>query len=136
MYADPARTTIRDNPNADARAHRRGRCESRENGAVTADVSDVILRDGSTLRLRAPRREDEPELVQFFGALSERSLYLRFHGFPSLGPELVEQLLEPDWVERGVRTEFEVSPWNDKGPPRRHSQLPARGRRSRSSRPH
>jgi acetyl coenzyme A synthetase (ADP forming)-like protein len=69
---------------------------------VAPDVSDVILRDGSTLRLRAPRREDEQELVEFFGALSERSLYLRFHGFPSLGPELVEQLLEPDWVERGA----------------------------------
>ena len=69
---------------------------------MTSDVSDVILRDGATLRLRAPRREDEQELVEFFGALSERSLYLRFHGFPSLGPELVQQLLEPDWVERGA----------------------------------
>ncbi|MGH3079359.1 MAG: GNAT family N-acetyltransferase [Gaiellaceae bacterium] len=69
---------------------------------MSADVSDVILRDGTTLRLRPPRREDERQLVEFFGALSERSLYLRFHGFPSLGPELVEQLLDPDWVEHGA----------------------------------
>ena len=69
---------------------------------MTGDVSDVILRDGTTLRLRPPRREDANELVEFFGALSERSLYLRFHGFPSLGPELVEQLLDPDWVEHGA----------------------------------
>jgi acetate---CoA ligase (ADP-forming) len=71
-------------------------------GPVSHDVSDVILRDGTTLRLRPPRREDMDELVAFFGALSERSLYLRFHGFPSLGPELVEQLLDPNWVERGA----------------------------------
>jgi len=70
--------------------------------AVIADVSDVILRDGATLRLRPPRREDGDELVRFFSDLSERSLYLRFHGFPRLGPELVEQLLEPNWVERGA----------------------------------
>jgi acetyl coenzyme A synthetase (ADP forming)-like protein len=70
--------------------------------SVTADVSDVILRDGTTLRLRPPRREDQDELIAFFGALSQRSLYLRFHGFPRLRPELVEQLLDPNWVERGA----------------------------------
>jgi len=63
---------------------------------------DVILRDGATLRLRPPRGEDEPALLEFFSALSERSLYLRFHGFPQLGPKLVEQLLDPDWGERGA----------------------------------
>jgi acetyl coenzyme A synthetase (ADP forming)-like protein len=69
---------------------------------VTADVSDVILRDGTTLRLRPPRPEDADALLAFFAALSQRSLYLRFHGFPSLGPELVEQLFDPDWKERGA----------------------------------
>ena len=76
--------------------------EAARMSAVSADVSDVILRDGSTLRLRPPRPADVDELVAFFGALSQRSLYLRFHGFPSLGPELVEQLVDPDWVERGA----------------------------------
>jgi acetyl coenzyme A synthetase (ADP forming)-like protein len=71
--------------------------------AVVAPAAvDVILRDGMTLRLRPPRREDGDELLGFFRDLSQRSLYLRFHGFPRLGPELVEQLLDPNWTERGA----------------------------------
>jgi acetate---CoA ligase (ADP-forming) len=70
--------------------------------ALAADPVDVILRDGRTLRLRAPGRDDAGSLLEFFGSLSERSRYLRFHGFPSLGPQLVEPLLEPDWIERGA----------------------------------
>jgi acetate---CoA ligase (ADP-forming) len=66
------------------------------------DAFDVILRDGRTLRLRPPRRDDADALLTFFRALSQQSLYLRFHGFPSLGPQLVEQLLDPDWDERGA----------------------------------
>jgi len=74
---------------------------ARENARV-ADVVDVILRDGSTLRLRPPVRSDADAILDFFGALSEQSLYMRFHGFPSLGPEVVEQVLESDWAERGA----------------------------------
>ena len=70
--------------------------------ALAADPIDVILRDGRTLRLRPPGRDDADSLLEFFGSLSERSRYLRFHGFPSLGPPLVEPLLEPDWIERGA----------------------------------
>jgi acetyl coenzyme A synthetase (ADP forming)-like protein len=72
---------------------------------VVASVSesvDVILRDGSTLRLRPPRSGDADALLQFFQGLSERSLYLRFHGFPKVDERLVEPLLEPDWEERGA----------------------------------
>ncbi len=75
---------------------------ARSGKSQAPDVVDVILRDGRTLRLRPPRREDAEALLDFFRALSQRSLYLRFHGFPRLGPELVEQLLEPDWTERGA----------------------------------
>ncbi len=70
--------------------------------AVAADHVDVILRDGRTLRLRPPGRDDANALLEFFGSLSERSRYLRFHGFPSLGTQLVEPLLQPDWSERGA----------------------------------
>ena len=49
---------------------------------LAADTVDVILRDGSTLRLRAPAESDRDSLVRFFEQLSERSLYLRFHGSP------------------------------------------------------
>ncbi|HEU5477802.1 MAG TPA: GNAT family N-acetyltransferase [Gaiellaceae bacterium] len=70
--------------------------------ARAVDPTDVILRDGSTLRLRPPVAEDADALVEFFADLSERSRYLRFHGFPALDPKTVESLLEPDWRERGA----------------------------------
>ena len=65
-------------------------------------ATDVILRDGSTLRLRAPAAEDADALLEFFANLSEHSRYLRFHGFPALGPKVVEPVLAPDWEERGA----------------------------------
>jgi acetyl coenzyme A synthetase (ADP forming)-like protein len=71
-----------------------------ENAA--AEAVDVILRDGGTLRLRPPGAEDADELVAFFSHLSERSLYLRFHGVLRPDARLVEPFLDPDWVERGA----------------------------------
>jgi acetate---CoA ligase (ADP-forming) len=64
-------------------------------------IRDVILRDGSTLRLREPRREDEAALVDFVARLSETSRRLRFHGVVQPESALVRPFLEPDWVERG-----------------------------------
>ena len=70
---------------------------------ITApEAVDVILRDGSTLRLRPPARADVDAVLAFYGALSRQSLHLRFHGLPALRPQLVESLLDPDWVERGA----------------------------------
>jgi acyl-CoA synthetase (NDP forming)/GNAT superfamily N-acetyltransferase len=43
-------------------------------------VRDVILRDGSVLRLRAPGPEDEAAIKGFFDRLDPESRYLRFHG--------------------------------------------------------
>lgn len=43
-------------------------------------VRDVILRDGSVLRLRAPEAADEPAIKGFFDRLDPESRYLRFHG--------------------------------------------------------
>ena len=63
---------------------------------------DVILKDGGTLRLRPPLADDAEALVEFFTRLSDRSLYLRFHGFQPVGRRLVEPYLEPDWAERGA----------------------------------
>jgi acetyl coenzyme A synthetase (ADP forming)-like protein len=65
-------------------------------------VADVVLRDGSTMRFRPPGRGDATGLLDFFRNLSDRSLYLRFHGHPSVDHHLVEPMLEPDWVERGA----------------------------------
>ena len=47
-----------------------------QENAPVADVVDVILRDGSTLRLRPPVREDADAILDFFRALSEQSLYI------------------------------------------------------------
>ncbi|HEX2104398.1 MAG TPA: GNAT family N-acetyltransferase [Solirubrobacteraceae bacterium] len=43
-------------------------------------VRDVILRDGSVLRLRSPRPDDEPAIKAFFDGLTPESRYMRFHG--------------------------------------------------------
>jgi acetyl coenzyme A synthetase (ADP forming)-like protein len=67
-----------------------------------AAAVDVILRDGSTLRLRAPAREDAGALATFFAGLSERSRYLRFHGVQRIDESLGERLVEPDWRDRGA----------------------------------
>jgi acetate---CoA ligase (ADP-forming) len=66
------------------------------------ETVDVILRDGSTLRLRAPVEEDRLALVRFYEGLSDRSLYLRFHGHPTVDERLVEPVLDPDWIDRGA----------------------------------
>jgi acetyl coenzyme A synthetase (ADP forming)-like protein len=69
---------------------------------ATPEPTDVILRDGSTLRLRAPVAADADAMLEFFAGLSERSRYLRYHGVPAVGPKLVEPVLDPDWHERGA----------------------------------
>ena len=58
--------------------------------AVAEDAVDVILRDGTTLRLRPPTAEDAGALLAFFGGLSEESLYLRFNGVRRVNEKLVE----------------------------------------------
>jgi acetyl coenzyme A synthetase (ADP forming)-like protein len=68
-------------------------------GAVAVDV---ILRDGSTLRLRAPARSDTDALIAFFERLSDHSRYLRFHGVRRVDATLVEHFLNPDWADRGA----------------------------------
>jgi acyl-CoA synthetase (NDP forming)/RimJ/RimL family protein N-acetyltransferase len=66
------------------------------------DVLDVILRDGSTLRLRPPGEDDRPALLALFRSLSPESLHMRFHGLPAITPKLVASALEPDWTDRGA----------------------------------
>ena len=44
-------------------------------------VRDVLLRDGSTLRLRAPTPVDFDEIKAFDDGLSPESRHFRFHGF-------------------------------------------------------
>ncbi|MGO9750808.1 MAG: N-acetyltransferase family protein [Solirubrobacteraceae bacterium] len=44
-------------------------------------VRDVLLRDGSTLRLQAPIPADFGEIKAFYDGLSPESRYFRFHGY-------------------------------------------------------
>ncbi len=44
-------------------------------------VRDVLLLDGSALRLRAPTADDLDDLTVFYDGLSLESRYMRFHGF-------------------------------------------------------
>ena len=81
---------------------RRARCGNAVRVQIEAAVRDVILRDGTTLRLRPPQREDADAVGEFFAALSEESLYLRFHGGFRPDDAWIRGLLEPDWDERGV----------------------------------
>ena len=62
---------------------------------------DVILRDGTTLRLRPPTEADVRGVMAFFADLSVRSRFLRFHGFTVAGDRFVRSFVEPDWAERG-----------------------------------
>ena len=64
--------------------------------------TDVILRDGSTLRLRPPVREDTDAVLAFFQGLTDESRYQRFHGFPALDERLATTIVDPDFAERGA----------------------------------
>jgi hypothetical protein len=44
-------------------------------------VRDVLLRDGSSLRLRAATPTDFEDIRAFYDGLSPESRYLRFHGY-------------------------------------------------------
>src|SRR3990170_1590452 len=67
----------------------------------TAEARDVILRDGTTLRLRPPTAADTDALVSFFQGLSVRSRFLRFHGLAATGRLMVAMFVDPDWAEKG-----------------------------------
>jgi len=50
-----------------------------------ADIaSDTILRDGTTVHVRAVRDDDAAAVLALFGQLSERSLYYRFMTVPRI----------------------------------------------------
>jgi acetate---CoA ligase (ADP-forming) len=49
----------------------------------TIGVRDVILRDGTTLRLRGPEPSDVDAIKEFFDGLDDQSRYMRFHGHGS-----------------------------------------------------
>jgi acyl-CoA synthetase (NDP forming)/GNAT superfamily N-acetyltransferase len=50
-------------------------------GGPEPRVRDVLLRDGSTLRLQTPTPVDFEDIKAFYDGLSSESRYFRFHGF-------------------------------------------------------
>lgn len=65
-----------------------------------AQISDVVLRDGSTLTVRPPRRDDLAPLQAFLDGLSDESRYFRFFGARHLTAAAVAGLV-PDDVRQG-----------------------------------
>jgi acetate---CoA ligase (ADP-forming) len=63
---------------------------------------DVILRDGSTMRLVSPSAHDRAAIVEFFDRLSVESLYLRFQGIVPRNARLAERYLDADGSERAA----------------------------------
>jgi acetyl coenzyme A synthetase (ADP forming)-like protein len=66
---------------------------------ATVPREDVVLRDGSTLRLRSTAPEDEAKLLDFFERLSPGSLFMRFHGAVSVRAGLIAPFLVSDGAE-------------------------------------
>src|SRR5262249_13650664 len=60
---------------------------------------DVVLRSGSTLRLRPVRPSDGPALLELFRRLSPESLYFRFLSLPGVDAERVERFCRVDYVD-------------------------------------
>lgn len=65
---------------------------------MTKDVAtiDVVVRDGSTVRLRRTEERDVEALLQFLGSLFLQSLYYRFLLLPSLTAARVRALANTD----------------------------------------
>ena len=62
--------------------------------------TDVVLRDGSTVRVRPTRAGDEPAILAFLGALSDESRYFRFFsGAPNLN-EAARRAAVSDIIQR------------------------------------
>ncbi|HEX5249782.1 MAG TPA: GNAT family N-acetyltransferase [Gaiellales bacterium] len=65
-------------------------------------VRDVILREGSTMRLSEPTSADRDAILALIRRISPTSLYHRYRGFPVLDDRLVSRYLDADGSARGA----------------------------------
>lgn len=65
-------------------------------------TADVILRDGRTLRLRAPEAADRDALADFLARLSPESLRRRFFATVRPDASLIDPYLDSNWSQRGA----------------------------------
>ncbi len=70
--------------------------------AVTSAPVDVVLKDGSTARIRLAAPADVDALRAFYSTLSPETLYLRFFHAVGADPENVGRLVLADPAEEGV----------------------------------
>src|SRR5690349_905564 len=59
-------------------------------------LTDVVVRDGSTVSVRLAEERDVPALLQLLQSLSTQSLYYRFHSLPALSTSDVCALIDVD----------------------------------------
>ena len=64
-------------------------------------MTDVVVRDGSTVCVRQADERDIPVLLEFLQSLSPQSLYYRFHHFPALSEPDIRALIG---LDRGSAT--------------------------------
>ncbi|HYX22106.1 MAG TPA: hypothetical protein VFA98_14790, partial [Thermoanaerobaculia bacterium] len=64
------------------------------------EASDVVLRSGSTLRLRPVRAEDAPALLEFQKRLPADSVYFRFFGAAGASAASAQAAAEADYRDR------------------------------------
>ena len=67
------------------------------NAYPSHEERDVVLRTGSTLRLRPIRRDDAAALLAFYGRLSPDSLYFRFFSLRHVDAEAAARMCEVDY---------------------------------------
>jgi acetate---CoA ligase (ADP-forming) len=65
-------------------------------------VRDVILREGSTMRLSEPTSADRDAILALIRRISPTNLYHRYRGFPVLDDGLVSRYLDADGSARGA----------------------------------
>lgn len=69
---------------------------------MSAGVRDVILRDGTTMRLARPGQADRDAVLALFTGLSAESLGMRFRAAVRPDESLVDPYLDADGVERAA----------------------------------
>ncbi len=95
--ADSAVSSPEAKPETESELNERARARE-----LLSGPTDVILRDGSTVRLRPPLAEEVTPVIEFLRNLSPESYTQRFHGAATIDASLLEGMVDCDWLEQGA----------------------------------
>ena len=95
--ADSAVSSPEAQPDSESEQNERARARE-----LLSGPTDVILRDGSTVRLRPPLAGEVNQVVEFLRNLSPESYTQRFHGAATIDASLLEGMVDCDWLEQGA----------------------------------